>query len=258
MPRNVTYTRKRKRRTGRIYIIYFYLICLTVLICVVVNLQNRDFNKQYISQTTSEYRNNDKKDESNRTDTDKKDIQEDWYLTLVNKWNPIQSENDIEVNELSNGEFVDKRIYPYLQKMFDAARNEGIYPIVASGYRTEQEQEEIYSEKIAAYKAEGLSAADAKREAELWVAVPGTSEHQLGLAVDINADGIHSVGTDVYRWLKKNAHLYGFILRYPPEKTDLTGVSNEPWHYRYVGVDAAAEIFNKGICLEEYIETKGK
>ena len=66
------------------------------------------------------------------------------------------------------------------------------------------------------------------------------------------------MGTDVYRWLKKNAHLYGFILRYPPEKTALTGVSNEPWHYRYVGVDAAAEIFNKGICLEEYIETKGK
>src|SRR5574344_1074358 len=137
--------------------------------------------------------------------------------------------------------------------MFDAARNSGIYPIVASGYRTEEEQKKIYEDKVAACVADGLSNADAKREAKFWVAIPGTSEHQLGLAVDINGDGVHSKGSEVYEWLKKNAHRFGFINRYPSDKVDITGVANEPWHYRYVGVEAATKIYNEGICLEEYL-----
>lgn len=185
-------------------------------------------------------------------------MQEDWKLVLVNKWNPITTQDDIELIELSNGEFVDERIYPYLQKMFDDAREEGIYPIVASGYRTEEEQQKLYDDKIAAYKAEGLSTDKAKKEAELWVAIPGTSEHQLGLAVDINADGIHSMGTEVYEWLADNAHHYGFIQRYPANKTDITGVSHEPWHYRYVGEKVANEIYSQDICFEEYINKKIK
>lgn len=88
------------------------------------------------------------------------------------------------------------------------------------------------------------------------MSVPGTSEHQLGLAVDINADGIHSAGYEVYEWLEQNAHNYGFIYRYPPDKTEVTGVENEPWHYRYVGAEAAKEIHQKGICLEEYVKSR--
>lgn len=83
--------------------------------------------------------------------------------------------------------------------------------------------------------------------------LPGTSEHQTGLAVDINADGIHSAGYEVYDWLNQNAHKYGFICRYPSDKTDITGISNEPWHYRYVGVTAAMEIHRQDLCLEEYL-----
>ena len=83
-------------------------------------------------------------------------------------------------------------------------------------------------------------------------AVPGTSEHQTGLAVDINADGIHSAGREVYRWLDQNAYRYGFILRYPSAKTGITGISNEPWHYRYVGVDAATFIYENDLTFEEY------
>ena len=87
------------------------------------------------------------------------------------------------------------------------------------------------------------------------VAVPGTSEHQLGIAVDINADEEKSKPDEVYNWLAENAHKYGFINRYPSDKTEITGIIYEPWHYRYVGRDAAEEIYKSGLCLEEYIET---
>lgn len=177
----------------------------------------------------------------------------EWYLTLVNRRNPIQSSENIDVVELSNGERVDSRIYPHLQRMFDDMRAEGIYPVVASGYRTQAEQQEIYDNKVAEYVRAGYSELEAKELTEKWVAMPGTSEHQLGLCVDINADGVHSYGNEVYDWLLKNAYKYGFIKRYPDDKTDITGISNEPWHYRYVGTDAAEEIHRRGICLEEYL-----
>jgi D-alanyl-D-alanine carboxypeptidase len=85
------------------------------------------------------------------------------------------------------------------------------------------------------------------------VATPGTSEHQLGIAVDINADGVHSMGGAVYDWLDQNSYKYGFIRRYSADKTEITGVMNEQWHYRYVGVGAATDIHERGICLEEYL-----
>lgn len=176
-----------------------------------------------------------------------------WSLILVNRWNVIPDDYAVDLTKLSNGASVDVRIYPALQEMFDAARDEGVYPIVASGYRTSEKQQRLMDEKIADYEAGGYSAADAKTAAEAWVAIPGTSEHQLGIAVDINADGIHSTGEEVYAWLEKNAYQYGFIRRYPPDKTEITGVINEPWHYRYVGVDTATDMYGQGVCLEEYL-----
>ncbi len=180
--------------------------------------------------------------------------QKDWHLTLVNKWHPIDADYTIETTELSNGQLVDSRIYPSLQEMFDDMRSEGVYPIVASGYRTAQKQQEVYDSKVAEYIANGYSEADAITETDKWVAAPGTSEHQLGLGVDINADGVHSYGYQVYEWLAENAYRYGFIYRYQEDKVDVTGVANEPWHYRYVGAEVAADIQQRGICLEEYLD----
>ena len=178
-----------------------------------------------------------------------------WYLLLVNRTHPLPDgwQDQLELTELSNGQSVDSRIYPSLQAMFDAMRADGVYPVVASGFRTTEKQQSLMDEKIASFESQGYSAEKAKKEAETWVAVPGTSEHQLGSAVDINADGIHSAGYQVYEWLDEHAHEYGFIHRYPKDKTRITGISNEPWHYRYVGPDAAAEIHRRGICLEEYL-----
>lgn len=177
-----------------------------------------------------------------------------WNLILVNRDNYISNDYEVELTELSNGEKVDSRIYPELQEMFDDARAQGYGLFVREGYRTQEEQKQLLDEKIEAYENEGNSKSEARKLAKQWVAVPGTSEHQLGIAVDINADTTKSSSDDVYNWLAKNAHKYGFINRYPSDKTEITGVINEPWHYRYVGREAALEIYSQGICLEEYIE----
>ena len=182
------------------------------------------------------------------------DTSSDWNLILVNRTHRIPKNYEMELTELSNGQKVDSRIYPELQAMFDAARADGLQLFVREGYRTSEEQQQILDEKIAAFENEGNSRKEAKELAKEWVAVPGTSEHELGLSVDINANTSVSSRDSVYTWLAENAHSYGFIKRYPSDKTEITGISNEPWHYRYVGKETAEEIKEKGVCLEEYIE----
>jgi D-alanyl-D-alanine carboxypeptidase len=136
--------------------------------------------------------------------------------------------------------------------MFDDMREQGLHPFVREGFRTKEYQIEMMRTRISEYTAQGYSEEEAESMARDYVAEPGTSEHELGLAVDINADG----GEDpwgVYSWLAENAYQYGFILRYPEGKTEITGIAYEPWHYRYVGTEAAAEIHEQGITLEEYL-----
>lgn len=176
-----------------------------------------------------------------------------WNLILVNRDNYIPDDYKVELTELSNGQKVDSRIYTKLQEMFDEARKEGLGLFVAAGYRTWEKQQELLDEKIREYENEGKTKKEAEKLAKEWVAVPGTSEHQLGIAVDINADTGISTRDEVYGWLSKNSYKYGFIQRYPADKKDITGVINEPWHYRYVGEKAAEKMHFQGICLEEYI-----
>ncbi len=177
-----------------------------------------------------------------------------WNLILVNDEYSIPDDYEVELTELSNGEKVDSRIYPQLQQMFDDARAAGLDLFVREGYRTHQDQEEIMEERIQRYCDEGYSRSEAKKLAEEYVAVPGTSEHELGIAVDINADTSKCSSDAVYSWLADNAYKYGFVKKYPSDKVDITGVNNEPWHYRYVGKEAAQEMQEKGLCLEEYID----
>lgn len=174
-----------------------------------------------------------------------------WYLTLVNKQTPIPQDYEPDLVKVPGGESVDARIYDSLMQMLEDARegNWGELPSVVSGYRTAKVQQKLYDDKIREYEKEGYSESEAAELAEQWVAVPGYSEHQLGFAVDING-----ATYDVYLWLQENSYKYGFIFRYPGNKTDITGVSEEVWHYRYVGKEAAAEMYEQGLCLEEYLE----
>ena len=182
----------------------------------------------------------------------------EWMLALVNPWNPLPEDYTVKVKALSGGHSVDERCYPDLQDMMDACRREGLSPVICSSYRTAEKQASLFQNKVARLMARGFSRENAETEAAKSVARPGTSEHQLGLAVDIvdvgnqNLDSSQA-GTAVQKWLMEHCWEYGFILRYPEDKSEVTGIIYEPWHYRYVGKDAAAAIYEGGMCLEEYL-----
>ena len=175
----------------------------------------------------------------------------DPLLTLVNRTHAVPEGWTVSRVELRGGQSVDERIYPNLQAMFDTMRAQGLSPFVREGYRTHEYQVTVMQNRINTYLSQGYSESEAKRLAEQYVAVPGTSEHELGLAVDINSSDGN--GWPVYNWLAQHAHEYGFILRYPDGKTGITGINYEPWHYRYVGKENAAAIHASGLTLEEYL-----
>ena len=145
--------------------------------------------------------------------------------------------------------------------MLKDARKEGLSLTLCSAYRSYKKQTTLFNNKVQKYMNQGLSKVEAEKKAKLSVAYPGTSEHHTGLAADIMASYYPTLDekqaeTPEAKWLMANCHKYGFILRYPNDKTHITGIIFEPWHYRYVGVEAATEIMEKGLTLEEYLELK--
>ena len=111
-------------------------------------------------------------------------------------------------------------------------------------------------EYIERYEKQGHNYFVSRKQARKYVALPRISEHELGLSVDINADTSICSKEEVYNWLNQNAYRYGFIKRYPKDKADITGINNEPWHYRYVGIEVATEMKEKNLCLEEYLKSR--
>lgn len=181
-----------------------------------------------------------------------------WQLRLVNQWNPITEYDDSRIIDIGEKQSIDKRCYKDLAEMLEDCRAEGISPKVCSSYRSWETQERLYLNKVERLMAKGYSEEKAYLEAAKAVAVPGTSEHQIGLAVDIVDESNQHLNasqerTPTQQWLIKNSWKYGFILRYPKGKSELTGVIYEPWHYRYVGKEAAQEIYEQELCLEEYV-----
>ena len=191
--------------------------------------------------------------ETPQTETQAAPEDDSWKLILVNADHPLPEGYTVTLKALRNGHYVDERIYPELQQMFDDARAQGIYPFINESYRTAERQQQIMDSYIARYENQGMSHDAAVAKALTVVAVPGTSEHQMGLALDIIAE-YDSDSSATWTWLKNNSWRYGFILRYPADKEAITGISFEPWHFRYVGVPTAQEITEKGLCLEEYLE----
>lgn len=186
-------------------------------------------------------------------------VEEDaWQLRLVSAAHPLPEDFEVpELTKLKGGHAIDSRVYPALQQMMDDCRAAGLNPVICSSYRTYDKQEELFRKKVNTLLKQGYSQEEAETEAARWVARPGTSEHETGLAVDIVDKSYQLLDekqaeTPVQQWLMAHCAEYGFILRYPVEKSDLTGIGYEPWHYRYVGVEAAKAITEQGLCLEEY------
>ena len=186
-------------------------------------------------------------------------VEEDaWQLRLVSAAHPLPEDFEVpELTKLKGGHAIDSRVYPALQQMMDDCRAAGLNPVIGSSYRTHDKQEELFRKKVNTLRKQGYSQEEAETEAARWVARPGTSEHETGLAVDIVDKSYQLLDekqeqTPVQQWLMAHCAEYGFILRYSVEKSDLTGIGYEPWHYRYVGVEAAKAITEQGLCLEEY------
>lgn len=206
----------------------------------------------------------------------------DKYLVLVNKKNAVDADFipddlvDIDREYTTGGKAIqlDKTALDALIEMLDAMKKDGITNVtVTSAYRTYDYQKKLFDGYMASEaKAHPSWSEERVREEVLtYSAAPGTSEHQTGLCVDLFTDemeGLYNYGeetsknpwdkgfaeTEAYEWLCKNAHKYGFILRFPENKTGVTGYSYESWHYRYVGVEHATEIYKQGITLEEYLD----
>lgn len=184
---------------------------------------------------------------------------ESWKLVLVNGSNSIESDFQVELVTIAGGEKVDKRIQDPLEKMLGAMREEGMNPIVCSGYRTIEKQASLFEECINLKLKKGVDYTTAFFETKQRQALPGASEHHTGLAVDIVGKGHQSLdhsqeNTKEAKWLAEHCAEYGFILRYPKDKMSVTGVEYESWHFRYVGVDAAKYIMENEITLEEYLQ----
>ena len=183
---------------------------------------------------------------------------DDWRIRLVNQDHPVSEDLNVSLSHVRNGIYVDSRCYEDLKAMLHACRNAGLSPIVCSGYRDLEYQTGLFQKKVSRLRADGLSEQEAYLTAQTVVALPGTSEHHVGLAVDI-VDQKYQIldeqqeQTQVQQWLIEHSWEYGFILRYPSGKSDITKIIYEPWHYRYVGQVVAAEIHDSGLCLEEYL-----
>lgn len=185
---------------------------------------------------------------------------DNWELTLVNtKYRLPDGFVPEKLLTVVNDCRLDSRVVPHYIDMYDAALKDGAKLTPFSGYRSYEVQERNYNNKINYYQGLGYDKAEAAVKAATIIMPPGSSEHNLGFAMDIVTCDEWFETTTEFRWLRENAYKYGFIMRYAKEKTDITGVIYEPWHWRYVGVDVATEIYQTRdangveISFEEYL-----
>ncbi len=181
----------------------------------------------------------------------------DWNMILVNALHPIEQDFSVNLVEFSNVQ-CDERVLPAVEAMMEAAKQDGVSIYPCSGYRSPDRSAVLYQQQIQQYLDRGYEQEEAEKIAAHWVAPPGTSEHHTGLVFDFLSNDCTTMNEtfaecDAAKWLEKHAVEYGFILRYPKGLEQKTGIVFEPWHYRYVGSEAAAKIKAANVTLEEYL-----
>lgn len=180
---------------------------------------------------------------------------EKWNLAIINTKYPLPDSYAPTLSNAINGSNIqlDSRVSERYAEMYAAAKLSGCVLTPYSGYHSYALQETNYNRKVNFYVNQGISAEEANQKASAQVLPAGCSEHNAGLAMDIVSASSDFINTKEYKWLCENAYNYGFILRYPEDKTAITGMNFEPWHWRYVGTQAAKEMKEKNQCLEEYL-----
>lgn len=249
--------KKIKRKRRKKICISFMGILLIVIILVILLTNRKEPEKQEETVETFSSSNTDvitvavKKPEIDSKTTD-------WNLILINKENKIPEDYVVELQTIEGNHKVDIRIVEALKQMLADARKEGLQPYICSSYRTNQTQTTLFNRKVSQYQRLGYTKQQAEEEASYWVTFPRTSEHELGLSVDIVSKSYQVLDekqedTAVQKWLMENCDQYGFTLRYPTYKKKITKINYEPWHYRYVGIENAKFMKEKDYCLEEFI-----
>ena len=246
------------------------LLCILIVLALAITYKYVTYQKEVqasleVSANVEELYNTtnteetDQKEEENKKEKDIDSNTSDWELVLVNRDHKIPEGYSVELEEVETTHKIDKRVAESLKQMLSDAREEGLSPIICSSYRTREKQTQLYNNKVKEYKRFGYSSDEAENLASYWVAIPGTGEHETGLAVDIVSKKYQILDekqeeTDVQKWLMENSYKYGFTLRYPTDKKEITMINYEPWHYRYVGIDNATYMKEHDMCLEEYID----
>ncbi len=270
--------KRAKRKNMIIYVETFLILVLSVALIIVgigyfdLKKESKVFNKENSSDVSDvESVNSDGSpiggDVDNSTAEWMRAELNQWYMKLVNPDNKTDNSyiNSIDRSKINTKYvvsaskesclYLDTRIVTYFEDMCKAAKDDGITLVSVSAFRSYSYQEGLYNNRVTRCQNEdGLSLDEAKKKAATIVAIPGTSEHHLGLAVDINSVETSFENTKAFKWLQENAEKYGFILRYPKDKQEITKIIYEPWHYRYVGVEHAKAINELDMCFEEYVE----
>lgn len=181
----------------------------------------------------------------------------DWRLVLINKQHPIPEDYEFKLGKTKDNIQCDDRIIEELLLMMQAAQKDGLNLAIRSPYRTSDRQESNFNNRIKDYMRQGLSYMDAYKKTSQVITVPGCSEHEVGLALDITSNTYLPLkqgfaDTEEGKWLEEHSCEYGFILRYPEGKEYITSIEYEPWHFRYVGREAAMTMKQENLCLEEF------
>ena len=264
---------RKLKRKRRVKILKYFAVITILLISLALVLTNFVFTKKDTDTAEvpgSEFSETVTVSETAATEPEEdENIDNKWAMFLVNKNNPLPKDYDnmIEtevVFESWREYYLDVRAADYLERMIDDAKEDGVDLLVVSAYRTIEYQQQNFDNSVQdRMDNRGMSYDDAYADTLAEVALPGESEHNAGLALDIMCEEYQSMdddgfeNTDAFRWLDGHAAEYGFILRYPKGKQDVTGIIYEPWHYRFVGLYYANEIKKSGLCLEEYFEEQG-
>lgn len=179
----------------------------------------------------------------------------DWRITLANYENILPENFKVELANIDDTKQFDARAIEYLNKMMNDMRKSGIANVwVQSAYRSVARQKELYDNSVQKYLKQGKTQEEAEKLTEEYINKPGASDHNLGLAVDFNNVDNNFEDLKAFKWLKENAENYGFVLRYPKDKEDITKIEYESWHWRFVGEEHAKKMNELNMCLEEYVE----
>lgn len=246
-----------QKKINKKKVITVFAIFIIIIILIIKSTQKEKIVETSIDQNIAEQN----EIEPNATELNieieqpkKKEIT-DWRLKLANYENILPEDFEVEVSNIDDTRQFDTRAIDELKNMMNDMRKDGIANIwIQSAYRSVARQKELYDNSIKKYLQQGKTQEEAEKLTDEYINKPGSSDHNLALAVDFNYVDNKFEDLEGFKWLKKNAENYGFILRYPKDKEDITKISYESWHWRYVGKEHAQKMNEMNMCLEEYIE----